>query len=136
VFTTSFAVEWGDCDEAGIVYYPRYFYWMDCAFHRFLRARGLSYREFKQRFGAELPLVDAGGHFSAPLTYDNEFHIRVQVAEWQERRFRLTYDLVREDKQIASGFEVRAWAFAEGGRLRGGRIPEDFRELIEREHGG
>jgi hypothetical protein len=35
----------------------------------------------------------------------------------------------------ASGFEVRAWAFAEGGRLRGGRIPEDFRALIEREHG-
>jgi acyl-CoA thioesterase FadM len=80
--------------------------------------------------------VDAGAHFSAPLTYDNEFHIRVQVAEWQERRFRLTYGLVREDKPIASGFEARAWAFAEGGRLRGGRIPEDFREMIEREHGG
>ena len=48
MFTTLFGVEWGDCDEAGIVYYPRYFYWMDCAFHRFLRARGLSYREFKR----------------------------------------------------------------------------------------
>jgi acyl-CoA thioesterase FadM len=88
---------------------------MDCAFHRFLRARGLSDREFKQRFGAQLPLVDAGAHFSAPLTYDNEFRIRVQVAEWQERRFHLTYDLVREARPIASGFEVRAWAFAEGG---------------------
>ena len=58
MFTTSFTVEWGDCDEAGIVYYPRYFYWMDSAFHRLLRARDLSYRAFKQRFGAELPLVD------------------------------------------------------------------------------
>jgi YbgC/YbaW family acyl-CoA thioester hydrolase len=135
MFTTSFGVEWGDCDEAGIAYYPRYFYWMDCAFHRFLRARGLRYREFKQRFGAELLLVDAGAHFSAPLTYDSEFHIRVHVAEWQERRFRLTYDLVREEKPIASGFEVRAWALAEGGRLRGGPIPESFRALIEREHG-
>jgi YbgC/YbaW family acyl-CoA thioester hydrolase len=133
MFTTSFAVEWGDCDEAGIVYYPRYFYWMDCAFHRLLRARGLSYREFKQRFGAELPLVDAGARFSAPLTYDDEFHIRVHLAEWQERRFRLTYDLVRDDKNIAAGFEVRAWAFAEAGRLRGGQIPGEFRALIEQE---
>ena len=135
MFTTSFTVEWGDCDEAGIVYYPRYFYWMDSAFHRFLRARDLSYRAFKQRFGAELPLVDVGARFRAPLTYDNEFQIHVRVAEWQERRFRLTYDLVREDEPIAAGFEVRAWAFAEGGRLRGGPIPEDFRALIEREHG-
>jgi acyl-CoA thioesterase FadM len=45
MFTTSFGVEWADCDQAGIFYDPRYFYWMDCAFHRFLKARGLSYRE-------------------------------------------------------------------------------------------
>jgi acyl-CoA thioesterase FadM len=69
------------------------------------------------------------------LSYDSEFHIRVHVAEWQERRFRLTYDLVREEKPIASCFEVRAWVFAEGGRLRSGPIPESFRALIEREDG-
>ena len=131
MFTTSFAVEFGDCDEAGIVYYPRYFYWMDCAFHRFLRARGLSYREFKRRFGAELPLVDVGAHFSAPLTYDNEFQIAVQVTEWQARRVRLAYEVIRDGNRVATGFEVRAWAVHDGGRLRGREIPAEFRALIE-----
>ena len=38
-------VEWGDCDEAGIVCYPNYFYWLDCTFQRWLRSVGLSQRE-------------------------------------------------------------------------------------------
>ena len=36
----------------------------------------LSYRAFKQRFGAELPLVDVERRFAAPLTYDHEFQIK------------------------------------------------------------
>jgi 4-hydroxybenzoyl-CoA thioesterase len=28
------AVEWGDCDPAGIVYYPAYFRWCDQATYR------------------------------------------------------------------------------------------------------
>ncbi len=32
-------VEWGDCDETGIVFYPNYFCWFDCGFQRLLRGR-------------------------------------------------------------------------------------------------
>jgi len=28
MFRTEFPIEWGDCDEAGIVFYPNYFYWL------------------------------------------------------------------------------------------------------------
>jgi acyl-CoA thioesterase FadM len=31
-------VAWGDCDEAGIVFYPNDFYWFDSAFQALLRA--------------------------------------------------------------------------------------------------
>jgi len=33
-------IVWGDCDEQGIVFYPRYFYWMDSAFQALLRDAG------------------------------------------------------------------------------------------------
>jgi acyl-CoA thioesterase FadM len=29
-FETRFMIEWEDCDENGIVFYPNYFYWLDC----------------------------------------------------------------------------------------------------------
>src|SRR5579871_302408 len=34
-------VEWGDCDPAGIVYYPSYFKWFDQATYRLFLAAGL-----------------------------------------------------------------------------------------------
>ena len=34
-------VEWGDCDPAGIVYYPSYFKWFDQATYRLFLQAGL-----------------------------------------------------------------------------------------------
>ena len=30
-------VQWGDCDPAGIVFYPRYFEWFDAVHHPAVR---------------------------------------------------------------------------------------------------
>jgi acyl-CoA thioesterase FadM len=35
---SSFEVQFGDCDPAGIVFYPNYLAWFDAAFGRMLRA--------------------------------------------------------------------------------------------------
>jgi 4-hydroxybenzoyl-CoA thioesterase len=40
---TTWTVDWGDCDPAGIVFYPRYFAWFDRAAHRFFEAKGLDH---------------------------------------------------------------------------------------------
>jgi YbgC/YbaW family acyl-CoA thioester hydrolase len=131
MFETVMTVEWGDCDEAGIVFYPNYFYWLDCTFQRLLRAKGLSQRELKRRFGAVTPLVDAGAQFRAPVRYDDELRIAVHVSEWRERRFRLEYRVTRGEEVAVDGFEVRAWAVVdELGRIKGAPIDDAFRRLL------
>ena len=40
-------IVWGDCDEQGIVFYPKYFYWMDSAFQGLLRDAGQSLRTMR-----------------------------------------------------------------------------------------
>ena len=131
MFETAFTVEWGDCDEAGIVFYPNYFYWLDCTWQRWLRELGLSQRELKRRFNSVTPLVNVGARFVAPASYDDELTIRAEVAEWQERRFRIDYKLSVGNVQIASGFEQRAWAsVSETGALRGASVPQEFKELL------
>jgi YbgC/YbaW family acyl-CoA thioester hydrolase len=132
MFDTAFMIEWGDCDEAGIVFYPNYFYWFDCTYQRWLRKRGLSQRELQSRFKSVTPLVDVGAKFMGPARYDDELQVRAEVTEWHERRFRIDYTLSVRGSPVAAGFEQRAWAtLTKTGELRGASLPVEFKELMK-----
>jgi acyl-CoA thioester hydrolase len=132
MFNTEFTIEWGDCDEAGIVFYPNYFYWFDCSFHRMLRDRGLSQRELKRRFNAVTPLVDAGSKFLAPARYDDVLRVTAAIDSWETKRFRIRYDLFIGSRQVVEGFEIRAWAqIDESGKLRGRPVEPAFKDLMQ-----
>jgi len=131
MFKTNVTIEWGDCDEAGIVFYPNYFYWFDCAFQRLLRAHGLSQREIRKRFGAVTPIVQAHSNFRAAARYDDVLDIEVTVRGESERRFRVDYHLVCGDKVIATGHEVRAWAkVGDDGSLKGAPVDPAFLSIL------
>src|SRR5258708_16080868 len=65
--TTRIRVEGGDCDPAGIVYYPNFFHWCDVAAWNFFAACGLSISDMQARYGTlGLPLLEASAAFHAP----------------------------------------------------------------------
>ena len=121
-------IEWGDCDDAGIVFYPRYFYWMDCAYQKFLRLRGLNQRRLRAEFGAcGTPLVSASADFRAPATYDQSLAVDVIVAEWGRTSFRLVYRGLSDGTLIFEGQETRVWAVPrEGSGIRLSPIPPEI----------
>ncbi|OWT62142.1 thioesterase [Candidimonas nitroreducens] len=130
-FERELTIEWGDCDEAGIVFYPNYFYWFDCTFQGMLRSKGLSQREVRSRYGAVTPLVDVGAVFRSPVSYDDVITIRAEFQEWAERRMRIAYTVHCGERLVATGHELRAWAVPrEEGGLKGAAIPEDFKRLF------
>jgi 4-hydroxybenzoyl-CoA thioesterase len=131
MFKTSVTIEWGDCDEAGIVFYPNYFYWFDCAFQRLLRARGLSQRELRKRFGAVTPIVQAHCDFKAPARYDDVLDVDVAIEADAERRFRVGYHFSSNGKTIGSGHEIRAWARVDAnGNIASAPINAEFLALL------
>ena len=131
-YHSAVTVEWGDCDEAGIVFYPNYFYWFDCGFQRLLRGRGLSQRILRERFGAVTPILRAEAEFVAPARYDDVLAIVAQIEQWEATRFRVTYTLSHDDRPVARGHEIRAWAtVTPEGRLKGAAIAAEFRTLLE-----
>jgi YbgC/YbaW family acyl-CoA thioester hydrolase len=131
MFKTEFIIEWGDCDEAGVVFYPNYFYWLDCTFQRWLRDRGLNQRELMRRFGVVTPLVDAGAKFRAPARYDDVLRIEALVDTWETKRFRMAYKLSVAERPVAEGFEVRAWASRDAsGAMSGCPVDEVFKNLM------
>ena len=130
MFQVRYVVNWGDCDAAGIIFYPKYFYWFDSTFNAWLRARGLSQRCLESRFGGVTPLVDVGANFRSPVTYDDEVAIEARIADRQEKRFRIGYRVTSGDRLVAEGHEERAWATHVDGRLRGTSIPPAFFDAL------
>lgn len=130
-FERQLTIEWGDCDEAGIVFYPNYFYWFDCTYQGMLRSKGLSQREIRSRYGAVTPLVDVGAVFRSPVRYDDVITIQADLQEWAERRMRIAYTVNCGKRLVATGHELRAWAVVnESGGLKGAAVPEDFKALF------
>lgn len=127
-------IAWGDCDDAGIVFYPHFFRWMDTAFHAWLRSRGSGHRQITHQFGLiGLPIVEANAQFRSPVSYDDSMAVAVRVTEWQPRRFRVGYRGARpEGTLVFEGHEVRAFAARDAttGRLRGMDIAPDFKSLL------
>src|SRR5258708_32521581 len=131
MFKTVITVEWGDCDEAGVVFYPNYFYWLDCAFQRLLRRQGLSQRELRRRFGAVTPIVQAHCDFKEPARYDAQLEIEGNVPAESERKFRVDYQLVSSGTTVGVGYEVRARAAIDAyGSISGAPLSPEVLGLL------
>ena len=69
--TIQLHVKFGDCDPAGIVFYPNYFRWMDVGTRRFFAACGVPGWNAQPVPGGIIgtPLVDASARFLHSVTY-------------------------------------------------------------------
>ena len=64
------SVEWGDIDQAAIVFYPNYFKWFDIGTRHLLDAAGVSYSTLQSELGlVGLPLVEASSRFLSPIRF-------------------------------------------------------------------
>ncbi len=124
-------VQWGDCDEQGIVFYPRYFYWMDCAFHGLLRSTGTNQRRLREQFGIlGTPLVKATATFAAPISYDQKLIVETDVARWGTSSFELAYRGLSDGTNVFEGRETRVWLLPGRDKAQGAPIPEEFRAAL------
>jgi len=125
-------VAWGDCDEAGIIFYPNYFYWMDCAYQGLLRRVGLDQRKLIERFSILATiLVGANAEFRAPASYEDVISVDAMVSNWGKKSFKISYRGMRGDVVIFEGYEMRVWAVrTAGGKMKAEVIPSAFKQLL------
>ena len=78
-------VTFGDCDPAGIVYYPNILRWVDGAFHDWLRQYG-GHGDLCARLGAiGAGLMDVRCTFRSPLRDGDRLVITLQRIDWARR---------------------------------------------------
>ena len=127
-FITMRKVEWGDCDPAGIIYYPRYYHFMDGAFQDFAASRGFSQRSLREEHGLiGTPLVDTGCRFLSPLTHGDVATVEVTVEHIGASSLRLSYVFSLGERRTAEGFEARVFARDAPGGIEKAPIPDSVR---------
>jgi 4-hydroxybenzoyl-CoA thioesterase len=125
-------VEFGDCDPAGIVWFPNFFRWIDAASRHFFIECGVpSWQETRQSTGLiGTPLVDTQASFSKTASYGDVLQIHTQISEWRNKSFVQTYRVMRGDDEIMHCTEVRIFAADKvGGGIRAMAVPEEIRGM-------
>ena len=135
-FSCKIRVDWGDCDPAGIVFYPNFYRWMDRGFWLLLESKGLTLEILRSRYKSlGGPLVDTGARFISPARPGDNLTVNIQIKHWGEKSFRVEYRFSRQALPIAHGFEVRVWGILQqDGSIKSGSIPKEVRDLFPDDH--
>lgn len=104
-------IEWGDCDPAGIVFYPRYFAFFDASTAQLFAAAGFKKQELFKRFDAiGFPMVDTRATFRLPSKYGDEVEIESTVTSFRNSSFDVYHRLLKDGELAIECFETRVWA--------------------------
>ncbi len=125
-------IEFGDCDPAGIVYFPNYFRWIDASGRHFFEQCGVPpWRELTQINGIiGTPLVDTQAKFLRPAVYGQRIRITTWIDEWRGKSFVLKHVVSRGDEVLVECSEVRVFATRhpdDPGRIRAVEVPDEIR---------
>jgi 4-hydroxybenzoyl-CoA thioesterase len=127
-------VEWGDCDPAGIVYYPCYFRWCDEATYRLFLKAGLRRDDVSSGQWKEgTPLVAAECSFRRASQHGEKLVVESHVERFGRSSFTIVHVFRDASGEVAAeGKETRIWARKEGDvrSLKAVPIPEAVKKRL------
>ena len=131
VYVHRVQVHFGDCDPAGIVFFPNFARWMDQASLAYFMAMGLPpWRELTATRGiVGTPVLETHTRFINPATYGETLEVHTSVTAWERKVFRHRHQVMRGDLLLCVGTEVRAFVVHhpdDPSRLKAIPPPEDI----------
>jgi 4-hydroxybenzoyl-CoA thioesterase len=121
-------IEWGDCDAAGIIFYPRYFEIFDASTAAlFERALGITkYQMFKTLPFNGWPLVKTKARFLKPTRFGDDVTVDSTI-KFGRSSFEVAHRLSLKGEICAECNEMRVWTVrdAASGALKSHPVPED-----------
>lgn len=125
-------IEWGDCDPAGFVYFPRYFEYFDSCTNRLFECAGLRKPEMMKAYGiAGIPLVDARAQFFVSSAFGETVVVETCIKEWGRTSFKVQHRLYKGDVLAVEAFEKRVWAVRSEDsfkRIKSHPIPQEVKD--------
>src|SRR5262245_38831518 len=114
-------IEWGDCDPAGIVFYPRYFEMFDHSTVLLIeQALGMRKHKLYERYSfAGYPSRETGARFRLPTRFGDEVEIASAITKGGRSSFSLQHKLMLDGALAVEGNETRCWVVRDDSRPGG-----------------
>ncbi len=104
-------IEWGDCDPAQIVHYPRYLAYFDACTTALFKKAGLSKRQMLKTYKiVGIPMVDLRASFKAPSRFSDTVIVESEITEWRRSSFCVRHRLFNKNVLAVECFEIRVWS--------------------------
>jgi 4-hydroxybenzoyl-CoA thioesterase len=101
-------VSFGDCDPAGIAFYPNFYRWFDEAVHALMNGIGWGWRKTADELGwLGLPCAQASAQFIRPVTHGQTVRVETRVLRFEPRRIVFSHRVFRDDVLLCEGEEKR-----------------------------
>ena len=125
-------VMFGDCDPAGIVFFPNFCKWMDASSLNFFVQCGIPpWRELVKTEGIiGTPLLEIHTKFSVSATSGERLQIHTSIDTWGRKTITQRHVIKRGDTLICEGTEVRALCIKhpeDASRIKAIEIPDWFK---------
>jgi 4-hydroxybenzoyl-CoA thioesterase len=131
-FSAEFDVRFGEIDQAGVVYYPRFFHYLHQAFEEwFGRALGVAYPDLviKERIG--YPSVRVETEFLKPLRYGDRIRVDLELLDVGRTSITVGYTIVRlTDGEVSARATIKNVAIDD--TFQPVLISDAWRERFER----
>ncbi len=129
MFSTEITVRFGDCDPAGIVYYPVFFHYYHIALEEFFAARcGITYHDLRETERLGFPTVKSEAEFFAPLTDGDKFTLEMTIPRVGNSSATFVYRLMRAGELCAQTTNINVCMDMD--TRRGVAIPEKYRRVF------
>ncbi len=130
IYKRNSRIEWGDCDPAGIVFFPRYFAMFDsCTTALFSQALGMSKYQFTRHYGfAGYPMVDTRAKFHKPTKFGDDVEIETRIVRFGRSSFDVEHRITLNDELCVECRDTRVWAGRDPDdpeKIRGVAIPDE-----------
>jgi len=116
-----FRVRYAETDAMGVVYYANYLVWFELGRTEWIRAHGITYREFEAH-GILLPAVHASCDYKNSGRYDDLVRIETTVTTFSRARVGFAYRVLRIEPGpptlLAEGHTAHVFLNREGRLLR------------------
>ena len=131
-------IEWGDCDPAQIVYFPRYLAYFDACTAGLFKKVGLPKRQMLKTYGIiGIPIVDLQASFKAPSRFSDTVVVESEITEWRRSSFRVRHRLFNKNVLAVECFEIRVWAAVSEKdleRIESKPVPREVIEMFSAEN--
>ncbi len=129
-------VEWGECDPAGIVFYPNIYGWFDTSSHQMMKVNGFGQSEMISRHGiVGFPLIETHAQFLKPMTWDEEVAVHSHIEKFSHKTFTIRhriYNISQSEVLCVDGYEIRIWGMKDNatGVMNAWALPEEFTQAL------